>query len=145
MPSGVNLAHAIEYDYRSVDEAFPKIRHGRVPLLNNYIVQVRRAMSKSKGGIVLTQSAKESEVQLCTVGKVVAISPMAFHFADGRPWPEGPSFKVGDFLQIPRFGGNRFSVKLNEEEEIVFVVFDHLQQICKIEDADVALAITSYL
>jgi len=145
MPSGVNLAEAIDFGYKSVEQAFPDVRHGRVPLLSNYIVQVRRAMNKSKGGILLTQTAKESEVQLCTIGRVVAIAPQCFHYADGRPWPEGPSFEVGDFLQIPRFGGFRFSVKLDEEEEIVFVVFDHLQQVAKVPRWEDALAVTSYL
>lgn len=143
--SGVNLAPALDHTHRTEDEAFPRIDHGRVPLLSNYIVQVRRSMKKSRGGIELVTETQEADTQNCTVGKVVAISPMCFHNSNGTPWPEGPSFEVGDYLQIPKFGGFRYSVKINRDEEVVFVVFDHLQQIAKIPDVRLALAMTSYL
>lgn len=142
--SGVNLAPALDHTHRTEQEAFPPVAHGRLPLLSNYIVQVRTAMQRSKGGIELLTETQEADTQNCTVGKVVAISDMCFKHSDGTPWPEGESFKVGDYLQIPKFGGFRFSVKA-AGQEIVFVVFDHLQQIAKIPDVRLALAMTSYL
>jgi len=142
--SGVNLAPALDHTHRTEMEAFPPVGHGRVPLLTNYIVQVRSAMQVSKGGIHIVKEAQEADTMNCTVGKVVAISPMCFKSPDGTPWPEGPSFEVGDYLQIPRFGGFRFSVKVGDDD-IVFVVFDHLQQIAKIPDVRLALAMNSYL
>lgn len=143
--SGVNLAPALDHTHRTEKEAFPSVDHGRIPLLTNYIVQIRTAMKVSSGGIHIVEQAQEADTQNCTVGKVVAISPMCFHDSKGNPWPEGPSFEVGDYLQIPRFGGFRYSVKINEDDEVVFVVFDHLQQIAKIPDVRLALAMTSYL
>jgi len=101
-------------------------------------------MQVSRGGIHIVKEAQEADTMNCTVGKVVAISPMCFKSPDGTPWPEGPSFEVGDYLQIPKFGGFRFSVKIRDED-VDFVVFDHLQQIAKIPDVRLALAMTSYL
>lgn len=142
--SGVNLAPALDHTHRREEEAFPPVDHGRVPLLTNYIVQVRTALKRTKGGLYVPDEAQEADTQNCTVGKVVAISPMCFHDSKGNPWPEGPSFQVGDYLQIPKFGGFRYSVRL-KDQEVVFVVFDHLQQIAKIPNVTLALAMTSYL
>lgn len=124
-----NLASAIEIDYASLEDAFPPVEHGRKPLLSNYLVQIRRAKKMSKGGIALPEEVQRSEAANTTVGKVVALGPICFKDARTlQGWPEGPSFGVGDYLQIPRYGGSRFSVKW-KNEEIDFVLFDHLQQL----------------
>lgn len=127
-----NLAGGIIGSFETIEEAFPEVEHGRVPCLSNYLVQVMRAKNKTKGGILLTEDIRRSEASNTTVAKVVAIGPIAFKDPKTlNPWPEGPSFSVGEFLQIPRYGGSRFSVPW-KDEEIDFVLFDHLQQLAKI-------------
>lgn len=141
MPS-TNLASAVRFAYQSMEEAFPVIDHGREAALSNYIVQVRRAKTVTKGGIVLADETRRSEAGNCTIGKVVGLGPLCFKDVKTlKPWPEGVSFELGDFLQIPRYGGFRFSVK-HEDEEVDFVIFDHLQQLAKIKDP---LTVTTYL
>lgn len=127
-----NLAGAIENDFESIEDAFPEVRHDRAPLLSNYLVQVRRAKNKTKGGIYLPEDVRKSEASNTTIAKVVALGPLCFMSPQTlEPWPEGPSFKIGDFLQIPRYGGSRFSVPW-KDEEVDFVLFDHLQQLARI-------------
>lgn len=127
-----NLAGVIESNYDSMEDAFPKIDHQRGPLLSNYLVQVRRAKNTSKGGIALPDDVRRSEASNTTVARVVALGPLCFKDPKTlSPWPEGPSFEIGDYLQIPRYGGSRFSVPW-KDEEIDFVLFDHLQQLAKI-------------
>lgn len=136
--SSTNLANAIQFDFQTLEEAFPSVAHNRDPLLSNYLVQVRRAKSKTKGGLYIPEEARKAEASNCTVGKVVAIGPLCFKDPKTlEAWPEGASFKIGDYLQIPRFGGFRFAVKYRSTEdktmeEIDFVLFDHLQQLAKI-------------
>ena len=127
-----NLAGVIENAFDSIEDAFPNVRHDRAPLLSNYLVQVRRAKKTSKGGIILTDDVRRSEASNTTVAKVVALGPLCFKNPKTlEEWPEGPSFNIGDFLQIPRYGGSRFSVPW-QDEEIDFVLFDHLQQLARI-------------
>lgn len=141
MPS-TNLANALQFDYKSIEEAFPKVSHGHTPCMSNYLVQVRRAKTTTAGGIFVPEESRKSEAANTTVAKVVALGPLCFKNArDLKPWPEGPSFDVGDYLRIPRYGGFRFSVK-HAGEEIDFVLFDHLQQLAKLEDP---MTVISYL
>lgn len=141
MPS-TNLANAVTFAYQSIDDAFPKIDHGHEPCLSNYLVQVRRAKTKTKGGLYIPEDSRKSEAANTTVGMVVALGPICFKDAkSGKAWVEGPSFKEGDFLRIPRYGGFRFSIQ-HEGEEVDFVLFDHLQQLAKIKDP---LSVISYL
>lgn len=126
-----NLAHAIEYEERSLEEIFPVVPHGRQPLLTHYLVQKPLVRRKTKAGIVVVEETVQAEQDTCTLGKVIAISPQCFHDKSGVMWYEGPSFAVGDYLQIPRFGGFRFAVPW-QGESVEFVMFDHLQQIAKI-------------
>lgn len=141
MPT-TNLASAVKFKYRTMEEAFPEIDHGREALLSNYIVQVRSAKTTTEGGIIIPDDSRRSEAANTTVAKVVDLGPLCFKDPKTmKSWPEGPSFKIGDFLQIPRHGGSRFSIK-RDGEEIDFVIFDHLQQLAKIKDP---LTVTSYL
>jgi co-chaperonin GroES (HSP10) len=127
-----NLAGVITSNFESIEEAFPDVKHDREPLLSNYLVQVRRAKNTTKGGIVLPEDVRKSEASNTTIAKVVGLGPLCFKNPHTlEPWPEGPSFKVGDFLQIPRYGGSRFSVPW-KDEEVDFVLFDHLQQLARI-------------
>jgi len=116
----------------NIDEAFPKVAFHRDPgKSTNYIVQLRSAKRVSKGGIVLAEQAREAEADNTTIGKVVAIGSGCFKHGDGRPWAEGSWFELGEYLQVPRYGGMRFRVKLGDEY-VNFVMFDHLQFLAKV-------------
>jgi hypothetical protein len=40
-------------------------------------------------------------------------------------WPEGAWCALGDFVRSPKYGGDRWTVKL-DDEEIEFAMFDDL-------------------
>ena len=116
----------------TLDEAFPKVAFNRDPgKSTNYVVQLRSAKRVSAGGIVLAEMAREAEADNTTIGKVVAIGSGCFKHSDGRQWPEGPWFELGEYLQVPRYGGFKFQVK-HGDEYVTFVMFDHLQFLAKV-------------
>ena len=117
----------------TLDEAFPLVDFARDPgKSTNYIVQLRMAKTKTAGGILLAEPVRESEQGNTTIGKVVAIGSGCFKHADGKPWPEGQWFELGNYLQVPIYGGMRFRVK-HLDEYVHFVMFDHLQFLAKIK------------
>lgn len=116
----------------ALDEAFPQVPFHRNPgKSTNYIVQLRSAKRVSKGGIVFTELDRDAESANTTIGKVVAIGSGCFKHGDGRQWPEGPWFELGEYLQVPMYGGMRFRVK-HGNEYVNFVMFDHLQFLAKV-------------
>lgn len=113
-------SNTVSFSYDTIEEAFPTVEPGRKPLGNNVLVQVRQPKTQSKGGIELVSDTRSTEHYNTRVAKVVAVGPLCFSSthtafdADGVPhsynvpWPEGPWFKIGDFVEIPQYGGQRF-------------------------------------
>ena len=77
------------------------------------LVRPDKVEEKTKGGLLLPQEAREREQAASTAGEIVAISPLAFTYAD---WPvtSGPP-KVGDRIIFGRYSG--MTVKGNDGEE----------------------------
>jgi hypothetical protein len=45
------------------------------------------------------------------IGKFIAIGPLAFKNRESmESWPEGAWAKVGDFVRVPKWGGDRWEV-----------------------------------
>jgi hypothetical protein len=45
-----------------------------------------------------------------------------------EPWPEGVWADIGDFVRVPKYGGDRFEVKIPDEPEepaLFMLVNDH--------------------
>lgn len=84
------------------------------------LVQLRRAKRKStKGGIILVSETKETEKWQNMVAKVVEIGPLAFRKRDTmEPWPEGSWCEVGDYIRVPKWGGDRWEVKVPGEDDL---------------------------
>ena len=82
---------------------------------------------KSKGGIILTDQARERE-QLATVcGYVLAVGPDAY--ADQNKFPEGPWCKKGDWVIFARYAGSRLKIdggdlRLLNDDEILAIIQD---------------------
>jgi hypothetical protein len=46
---------------------------------------------------------------------VIAIGPLAFRKRDSmEPWPEGAWAQVGDFVRVPKWGGDRWEIDFEE-------------------------------
>jgi co-chaperonin GroES (HSP10) len=110
-------------------EAFPAVDPGAKPLGARVLVQLRRTKNAtSSAGIILVQETKETEKWNNMVAKVVEIGPLAFKKRDTmESWPEGSWCEVGDYLRVPKWGGDRWEVEVaeNEEPALFMILNDH--------------------
>ncbi len=107
-------------------QAFPPADPGVKPLGSRVLVQIRTPMAKTKGGILLTTNDRDTEKDNTQVARVVSCGALAFHNRNtAELWPEGAWCAAGDFVRVPRYGGDRFIVRSGEENAI-FVLFNDL-------------------
>ena len=117
-------------DAKELDWAFPEVEPGMQPYGGRIIIQLRR-VKKRKGMIYLVEETKENEKWNNMIGKVIAIGPLAFKNRDTMTsWPEGSWANVGDFVRVPRWGGDRWEIKdptdeQNEDPVLFMTINDH--------------------
>lgn len=129
--------NAVTYGYDDLDEAFPPIAPGVQPMGSKVLFQLRTPKKKTKGGILLLDETRETDHWNTQVAKVVAVGPLAFkNRATGEGWPEGAWCQPGDFVRVPKYGGDRWSVKTGgpDGEEAVVVIFNDLDISAKVKD-----------
>jgi co-chaperonin GroES (HSP10) len=101
-------------------------------------VQLRRTKKKtSNAGIILVEETKETEKWQNMVAKVIAIGPLAFRNRDtNEPWPEGSWCEVGDYIRVPKWGGDRWEVPVpgedDLEEKALFMILNDHEVIAKV-------------
>ena len=107
--------------------AFPEIKPGVRPFGQRVLVQMRVVREKTAGGIILAKDTKDANRDLGQMGKVVAMGQIAYCNRDtGKPWSEGAWCKVGDYVRVIRYGGDRFRRQLGDGEHVEFVMLnDH--------------------
>ena len=89
--------------------AFPAGDPGVTPLGSRVLVQVRTPESKTRGGIILTDSDKDTQLWNTTVARVLSVGVLAFHNRNtAEPWPEGAWCVAGDYVRVPKYGGDRW-------------------------------------
>lgn len=97
----------------TIDEAFPDVDPNYEPLGKWVLLQVRLANNKIKDSdLYLPPDVVDAMQQNTQVAKVIAVGPLAYK--DNRTseyWPEGPWVKPGDFVRVPKHGGDRWEVK----------------------------------
>ena len=116
-------------------DAFPAVDPGAKPLGARILVQLRRTKKKTtSAGIILVEETREAEKWNNMVAKVIEIGPLAFKKRDTmEPWPEGSWCEVGDYLRVPKWGGDRWEVEIpGEEESALFMVLNDHEVIAKI-------------
>jgi co-chaperonin GroES (HSP10) len=116
---------------RSLDEAFPAIEPGVEPLGSRVLVQIRLPRRKTKGGIILTDDTADTDQDNTQAAKIISMGPLAFcNRETGKPWVEGAWVEIGDFVRVPKYGGDRFSVPIENPitagEKVWFAVFNDL-------------------
>lgn len=123
--------------YSGLDEAFPEADSGHVPLGERVLVQIRTSKGKTKGGVWMPDDTKDTEQWNTQVGKVVAVGPLAFkNRRDGTPWPEGAWAEPGEYVRVPKYGGDRWQVKLSSDPKDValFVLLKDTELLAKVKD-----------
>jgi len=116
--------------------AFPDLKSGMEPLGGRVIVQLRR-IKKKTGVIVLVEETKENEKWNNMIGKVVSVGPLAYKNRDTMAsWPEGSWAEVGDFVRVPKWGGDRWEIKdpnaSQDEDPVLFMTLNDHEVIAKI-------------
>jgi len=118
--------------------AFPSVDPGAKPLGGRILVQLRRAKKKAtKSGIILVAETKETEKWQNMVAKVIEIGPLAFRKRDTmEPWPEGSWCQAGDYIRVPKWGGDRWEVNVPGEDDLedpaLFMILNDHEVIAKV-------------
>ena len=109
--------------------AWPAVDPGAKPLGARILVQLCRTKQKAtSAGIILIEETRETEKWNNMVAKVIEIGPLAFKKRDTmEPWPEGSWCEVGDYLRVPKWGGDRWEVEVGDDEEkaLFMILNDH--------------------
>jgi co-chaperonin GroES (HSP10) len=134
------IANKISFAYDSIDEAFPTCDPGVTPFGSRVLVQIRTPKKKTAGGIVLVGETRETEHYNTQVAKVLAVGSLAFKNRNTmESWPEGSWCAPGDFVRVPRYGGDRWTVKTPDGDEAIVVIFNDLDLVGKVTGNPLAI------
>ena len=127
-----------------LQEAFPAVDPGAIPLGARVLVQLRRSKKMLKSGLILPNETRETEKWQNMVAKVIALGPLAFKKRDTmEPWVEGIWCEVGDYLRVPKWGGDRWEVKVpgedDTEDPALFMVLNDHEVIAKVTGNPLAM------
>jgi co-chaperonin GroES (HSP10) len=122
------------FDYASLEEAFPSVDPEIAPYGSRVLVQIRTPKTKTSGGIVLPQETRDTEQWNTQVAKVISLGPVAFRNRETLElWPEGEWCRVGEYVRVPKYGGDRWQVPVpGQNEQALFVFFNDLNMIGRI-------------
>lgn len=117
--------------------AFPEVNAGQVPFGGRVIVQLRRVRKTAKGSrIILVDETKENEKWQNMIGKVIAVGPLAFKNRDTMAaWPEGSWAEIGDFVRVPKWGGDRWErTTAGDDAPVLFMTINDHELISRVTD-----------
>jgi len=118
-----------------LESAFPTVTPGVTPLGARVLVQLRTVRERTQGGIVLVADTKEFNKENTQLGKIYQLGPIAFRNRDsGELWREGVWARPGDFVRIPKWGGDRFTrVVPGTTDTAIFCIFSDHELIAKVD------------
>lgn len=121
------FASKIGFGYSHIDEAFPQADPGVQVLGSRILVQIRSPKSVTAGGVIIPDQVRETELANTQVAKVIGLGPLCFRNRNTMElWPEGEWCKVGDFVRVPRWGGDRWEVPTGDDRTAQFVIYKDL-------------------
>ena len=141
----MNMNEPVASNEAELAWAFPSVEPGAKPLGGRILVQLRRTKKKTTGaGILLVEETKETEKWNNMVAKVIAIGPLAFKHRDTmQAWPEGSWCDVGDYIRVPKWGGDRWEVKVPGDDDLedpaLFMILNDHEVIAKVTGDPLAM------
>ena len=132
-------------DSADLREAFPAVDPGAIPLGARVLVQLRRTKKTvTSAGIILVSETKETEKWQNMVAKVISLGPLAFKKRDTmESWVEGTWCEVGDFIRVPKWGGDRWEVPVpnapTDDDPALFMVLNDHEVIAKLTGDPLAM------
>ena len=118
-----------------LEEAFPQVNPGVYPKGARVVIQLRTVRTKTQSGIVLVDDTKQFNKANTQLGKVVFLGPIAYcNRETGQRWPEGVWVKPGDFVRVPKYGGDRFERKIpGTDDTAIFCIFSDHEIIAQVD------------
>jgi len=103
---------------QTLAEAFPVVDPLMAPYGARVLIQLRAVKEKvTSAGIYIPEDTKETEKWNTMIGKVIALGPLAFKNRETmQPWAEGVWAAVGDFVRVPKWGGDRWEIDFNDDK-----------------------------
>jgi len=140
----MKITEPVAFNEADVRDAFPAVDPGATPLGARVLVQLRRSKKRTtSAGIILVEETKETEKWNNMVAKVISIGPLAFKQRDTmEPWPEGSWCEVGDYLRVPKWGGDRWEVPVEgqpDEDPALFMILNDHEIIAKVTGDPLAM------
>jgi len=94
--------------------------------------------------LILHSESRDTEKWNTQVAKVISIGPLAFKNRNTMDsWPEGSWCRPGDFVRVPKYGGDRWEVPLGmkdgNNESAMFVIFNDLDIIGQVTGDPLAI------
>lgn len=90
---------------------FPNVPSGRNTIGPRVTVQLMTVKKTTASGIIIAKETRDFNVANAMIGRVVDIGPLAYRNRNTMdPWPEGVWVQVGDVVEVPQYGGFRFSI-----------------------------------
>ena len=121
-------------------EAFPEANPGIVPFGSRVLVQIRTPKTKTASGIIIDNGSRDTEKWNTQVARVVSVGALAFKNRNTMdPWPEGSWCGPGDYVRVPKYGGDRWEVPLSNGESALFVIFNDLDIIGQVTGDPLAI------
>jgi co-chaperonin GroES (HSP10) len=126
-------------DEQELKWAFPDVSPGQKPFGGRVVVQLRRIKKTTASKIILVSETKETEKWQNMIGRVVEIGPLAFKNRETmESWPEGSWASVGDYVRVPKWGGDRWERAVPNEEDnedpVLFMTINDHELIAKVTD-----------
>jgi co-chaperonin GroES (HSP10) len=126
-------------DQQELKWAFPDVSPGQKPFGGRVVVQLRRIKKTTASKIILVAETKETEKWQNMIGRVVEIGPLAFKNRETmESWPEGSWASVGDYVRVPKWGGDRWERDVPNEEgnedPVLFMTINDHELIAKVTD-----------
>jgi len=118
-----------------LQDAFPEVSPGVYPMGARVLVQLRTVRETTHSGIVLVNDTKDFNKGNTQLAKVIWLGPIAYcNRETARPWAEGVWAKAGEYVRIPKFGGDRFERKIpGTEDTAMFCIFSDHEIIAKVD------------
>ena len=96
-----------------------KNESGIMPTEYKILVEPIKVDEKTKGGIILPDEHKDREQFAQMQGVLVAVSPLAFTYADDEAWGDAEKPKPGDRVMFAKFAGAAVKGKNGKDYRII--------------------------
>ena len=115
--------------------AFPDVQPGMFPLGARVLIQLRTVRTQTASGIALVEDTRDFNKANTQLGRIVSLGPIAFRNREtGQLWREGVWAQPGDFVRIPKWGGDRFERKIEgTSDKALFCIFSDHEIIAKVD------------